>query len=115
MASENPMNTVIAVYRVRPDRREEFLALLSKHYPVLKRLGLVTDDEPIVYSGAEHDGGPIVFEIFTWKNAEAPGIAHQTPDVAKVWEAMGTMTEERDGRPKFFFPHVEKLDLAFAE
>ena len=56
-----------------------------------------------------------MFEIFTWKNAEAPGIAHQTPDVAKVWEAMGTMTEERDGRPKFFFPHVEKLDLAFAE
>ena len=108
-------NTVIAVYRVRSDKQAAFLELLRRHHPVLARLGLATDDEPIVYSGAEQDGGPIVFEIFTWKNAEAPRIAHETPDVAQIWEAMGTMTEEREGRPKFFFPHVEKLELAFAE
>ena len=109
------MSTVIAVYRVRPDKQEPFLELLRRHHPVLVRLGLATDDEPIVYSGSEQDGGPIVFEIFKWKNADAPRIAHETPDVAQIWEAMGSMTEERDGRPKFFFPHVEKLALAFAE
>jgi hypothetical protein len=32
----------------------------------------------------------------------------------KVWEAMGTMVEDRDGRPKFEFPHVAEVDLAGA-
>ena len=55
----------------------------------------------------------MVFEIFNWKNADAPRIAHETPEVGQVWEAMGTMCEERNGRPKFDFPHVERLDLVF--
>ena len=62
-----------------------FLTLLSKHYPVLKRLGLVTDEIPIIYRGVEdRGGGPVVFEVFTWKDAEAPNIAHQTPDVMAI-------------------------------
>jgi hypothetical protein len=31
-----------------------------------------------------------------------------------IWEPMGMFCEERDGRPKFEFPHVELLDVAHA-
>jgi hypothetical protein len=33
----------------------------------------------------------------------------------QIWEAMGSMVEERDGRPKFEFPHVARVDLEFDE
>ena len=108
--------TVIAIYRVRADKEDEFLGLLRKHHPSLHKLGLVTDDKPVVYRGMEDEGGgPIVFEIFSWKDAEAPNTAHQLPEVMKIWEALGTMVEERGGRPKFEFPHVSRLDLASEE
>ncbi len=108
--------TVIAIYRVRADREDDFFGLLRKHHPSLHRLGLVTDDRPIVYRGREEEGGgPIVFEIFSWKDANAPNAAHRLPEVMKIWEAMGTMVEEREGRPKFEFPHVSRLDLSFEE
>ena len=112
MAKTDP-ETVVAIYRVRKERLDAFLTLLRKHYPTLVRAGLVTADEPIVYQGEEQGGGPILFEIFTWKNANAPEVAHQTPEVMQIWEAMGTMVEERGGKPKFEFPHVQKLVFAF--
>jgi hypothetical protein len=111
--SSSPPETVIAIYRVRAEKEQEFFALLRQHYPVLTRLGLVTDEKPIVYRGTERGGGPIVFEVFTWKDGEAPTTAHHSPEVGRIWEAMGTMVEERDGKPKFEFPHVTKLDLTF--
>ncbi len=105
--------TVIAIYRVSAEHEKDFFALLRQHYPTLRRLDLVTDQKPVVYRGEEHDGGPIVFEIFEWKNGAAAGIAHETPEVAKIWEGMGTMVESRDGRPKFEFPHVKLVENAF--
>lgn len=104
--------TVIAIYRVQATKEKEFFALLRKHHPTLTKLDLVTDTEPIVYRGAERDGAPIVFEIFEWKDGQAAHTAHELPEVMQVWEAMGTMVEERDGKPKFEFPHVKKVDLS---
>lgn len=112
MSSASPLTQVVATYRVRLDRKQDFLDLLGKHHPTLLELGLVTKEPPIVYSGEEHGGGPIVFEIFTWVDARAPDTAHQTPEVMRIWEAMGTMCEERDGKPRFDFPHVERIELA---
>ena len=106
--------TVIATYRVQKSKEQAFLELLRKHHPVLVRLGLATEEEPVIYRG-EEDGAPVFYEIFTWVDGMAPRTAHHTPDVAAVWEAMGTLVEERNGRPKFEFPHVEKLELAFSE
>lgn len=107
--------TVIATYRVQPARLDAFLGLVREHYPTLRRLGLVTDDPPVVYRGEERGGGPIVFEIFTWKDGDAAGVAHHTPEVARVWEAMGTMVEDRPTGEKLSFPHVERVDLGLAE
>lgn len=107
-------HTVFATYRVQAAREEAFFELLREHYPTLKRLGLVTDEIPIIYRGTEGDGRPIVFEIFTWTDEKAPKVAHESPEVARVWEAMGTMVEERDGKPMFEFPHVERREISFA-
>ena len=115
MTSTNPQ-TVIAIYRVRADREKEFLALLRRHHPTLRRLGLVTDERPTIYRGAEKEGGaPIIFEIFSWKDAQASSAAHELPEVMQVWEAMGSMAEQRDGRPMFEFPHVSRVDVEFEE
>lgn len=108
--------TVVAIYRVKADRLDAFMDLLRTHHPTLLKAGLVTDERPVVYVGDEKDGGsrmPIVFEIFTWLSREGSRIAHETPEVARIWEAMGTMTEERGGRPQFEFPHVKKAEIAW--
>lgn len=103
--------TVIAIYRVRAEREDDFMTLLKEHHPTLRRLELATEEAPIVYRGEEDGGGPIVFEIFTWVDGQAPETAHQLPDVARIWEAMGTMCKDRDGKPMFEFPHVQRLQL----
>ncbi len=103
--------TVIAIYRVRADQEAAFFAILAKHHPALHGVGLVTDEPPVVYRGEEKDGQPIVFEIFTWKDGDAANTAHQLPEVMAIWEPMGEMCEERGGKPKFEFPHVERVTL----
>lgn len=102
--------TVIATYRVRPDQEQRFLELLNRHHPALYGAGLVTADPPVVYKNVE-GGKPTYFEIFDWVDGDAPGIAHETPEVMAIWEPMGACVEERDGRPKFEFPHVERIAL----
>jgi hypothetical protein len=69
----------------------------------------VTDEPPVIYRGLERDKDPIVFEIFTWKDAEAPGKAHEHPEVMAIWEPMGDCVEDRKTGPKFDFPHVERI------
>ena len=114
MTSSSPLLTVVATYRVIEGRKPDFLALLGQHHPTLLRLGLVTGEPPIVYSGEEQGGGAILFELFTWVDAKGPETAHETPDVMRIWEAMGSMCEERGGKPKFEFPHVERIELPSA-
>ena len=105
--------TVLATYRVRPEKEEEFLLLLRRHYPVLLDYGLVTRTPPLILRGTEGDDRPIIYEIFTWADGDAVEGAHQLSDVADLWKAMGELVEEREGRPRFEFPHVQKLELEF--
>ena len=109
MTSSTDLTTVVATYRVRADKQAEFDRLLLRHYPTLKRLGLVTDEPPVIYRGFERDQQPIVFEIFTWKDPAAPGKAHAHPEVKAIWEPMGACVEDRKTGPRFDFPHVERL------
>ena len=68
-----------------------------------------TPEPATVYRGAERDGRPIVFEIFSWVDADAPDKAHAHPDVLALWERIGQMVEDRDTGPRFDFPHVERI------
>lgn len=102
---------VICLYRVRSGAEPEFTPLLERHWRTLHGLGLVTDDPPQHYRGAEQDGKPLFAEIFAWASEESSGHAHEHPEVMAIWEPMDKLTEARDGRPNMEFPHVRPLKL----
>ena len=95
--------TVICTYRVRADAEEAFRMVLAEHWTTLRELGFVTDECSVVLRDVD---GPTYVEIFTWF-----GRAHEHPDVLTLWERMDPLLEERDGRPKWEFPHYLPQDL----
>jgi hypothetical protein len=109
-------HTNICTYRVKPGARDQFLELLRKHWPTLHKAGLATGTPAVhfeaVPSGSRHDeSGTTFVEIFSWSSAEAPNIAHSTPEIMAVWEPMGGLVEARDGRPAMEFPNFRPLRL----
>ena len=115
--STNPHETgtiVFATYRVQEGKEAEFKELLVRHWPTLRDAGLVTSDPPRFFQGRDESGKWVIVEVFEWKDAAAPGIAHDTPAVMAIWEPMGALVEERLGRPQFEFPHYERFELDLA-
>lgn len=107
---------VICTYRVRKGQEDAFLELLGRHWPTLRKLGLVAGEPSQIYRGEDASGKSFFVEIFTWKDGEeGPRIAESTPEVMAVWEPMGALTEARLGRPSMEFPHVEPVRMAFAK
>jgi hypothetical protein len=106
--------TVICLYRVRAGREDEFHALLRRHWPTLRKLGLATADPARHWQGAEQEGAPLIVEMFEWADESAAESAHQHPEVMAIWEPMDKLTEARGGKPNMEFPHVRPLKLAGA-
>lgn len=103
-------NTVICRFRVDEGYEEEFRDLLKGHWPLLHGLGFVTDDSPEQFRGVDPlDGGPVYFEIFSWKSAEAMNHAHEHVEVSAIWGRMRRCLVERDGFPQWEFSHVESI------
>jgi quinol monooxygenase YgiN len=102
---------VFALYRPHEGKDVELRKLIKKHIPTLRRLELVTERVPIL---VKSKNGTYI-EIFEWKSAESSAQAHQHPELAQVWEAMGQIAdlpaleslEEIQGS----FPHFEPIDL----
>jgi hypothetical protein len=82
--------------------------LLSRHWRTLRELDFVTDEESLVFRG--HDGGLTYVEVFTWVEGGFDQ-AHEHPAVLAIWEAMEPLLEERDGLPRWEFPHYERVAL----
>jgi hypothetical protein len=102
--------TSVARYRVKPDRVEDFLEVMDRHWVTLRELELVTDREVEVYLGPERGSGrPIVIEIFDWVDEDASDRAHTHPSVSVVWESMGPLCEPRDGGGPFEFLNLRRL------
>ncbi|HXD33917.1 MAG TPA: hypothetical protein VN643_22550 [Pyrinomonadaceae bacterium] len=81
-------------YRPKKGKEEELFTLVKKHWPMLKGIGLVTNDPAKVYRATDKRSGAVYFiEIFSWRDEKAPDIAHQTPEVMSVWETMGPVLE----------------------
>ena len=106
--SDMANETVICTYRVRPDAEDEFAELLRRHWATLHGLGFVTDDESLVFRQYDE---PIYVEIFTWVEGGF-GRAHQHPDVLAIWEPMEPLLEDRDGQPKWAFPHYRRVEFS---
>ena len=108
MEKSNPVR-MLCTYRIKDGKEAGFLSLLAKHWPTLHSVGLATDDAARVLRAKEKSGKTVFIEMFSWRNAEAPGIAHQTPEVMSVWEPMGALTDEMN-----FWP-IEDVAINFAE
>ena len=102
---------VIALYRPHPGKDAELRKLIAQHLPVLRKLELVTDRAPIIMKAKD---GTFI-EIFEGRTAESADLAHQLPEVAQVWEAMGKIADfpkiadlEETQEP---FPHFEPVRI----
>src|SRR5262252_8420638 len=67
-----PPETVHVTYHVRPGKLEEFLGVLRQHHPACRKLGLVFAEPHLILSGKEESDKPVVIEILTWKDSDAP-------------------------------------------
>jgi hypothetical protein len=102
---------VFALYRPHEGKGAELLKAVAMHYPVLRKLELITDRAPVV---ARAKDGSIV-EVFEWVSEEAARKAHEHPEIAAVWESMGKVGDvaalsslPEAQRP---FPHFEPVEL----
>jgi hypothetical protein len=100
--------TVVCTYRVRPEAEDRFVELLNRHWRTLHELGFVTDEESLVLRGTED--GLTYLEVFTWVEGGFER-AHEHPDVIAIWEPMEPLLEERDGQPRWDFPHYQRVAL----
>lgn len=101
MLSDMAKETVICTYRVRAGEEDAFRDLLREHWRTLRALEFVTDDAPSVFRAVDE---PTFVEIFTWVEGGFAR-AHEHPDVLRIWERMDPLLEDRNGRPKWEFPH----------
>ena len=94
MSKPTPV-TMLVTYKPKKGKEEELLPLVQKHLPVLQRIGLATAEPAKVWKATNKRTGEVSFvELFQWKDDQAAGIAHQTPEVMAVWEPMGPILEE---------------------
>ena len=108
-------HTNICTYRVKPGARDAFVELLRRHWPTLHEAGLVTDTPAAVFEACvggdnrDNETGTTFVEIFSWSRPDASQLAHDLPAVMAVWEPMGGLVEDRDGRPGMEFPGYRPL------
>ena len=101
---------VVCTYRVQIGREQDFIALLGRHWPTLRKLGLVHEQPRLELQGRDTDTTSCFVEIFAWKDRGFE-VAHKHPEVLALWEPMEQMCEARDGRPATEFPHYSVLAL----
>ncbi len=99
--------TTICTYRVRPDHEQQFRLLLARHWSTLHALGFVTNPDPFIFRSVNEP--PTYVEIFTWVDQGADE-AHEHPDVLEIWERMEPLLEDRQGLPRWEFPHYVPWD-----
>jgi hypothetical protein len=71
----------IAVYKPKPHRDTEVLALVRRHSALLEAKGLITRREPIVMRA----GDGTILEVFEWRSRDAIAEAHAHPAVLALW------------------------------
>jgi hypothetical protein len=87
--------TNLVTYLAKPGKEAELLALVKKHEPALRKVGLVTDEPFRVWKAFDiRKKRALIVEYFVWKDGNASDVAHQTPEVMAVWEPMGPVLEE---------------------
>src|SRR4051812_23071984 len=91
-AKSGPVD-VLCIYRVKPGKEAEFVKLLEKHEPALKRAGLSSGKAPTIWKSESREGKTVFIELMQWKDGNASAAAHQMPEVMAVWEPMGNFLD----------------------
>jgi hypothetical protein len=94
MSKQNPVNMLVSYYP-KKGQDQVLLDLVKKHWPVLSKAGLVTDEAAQIWRATDKRSGETYFvEKFQWATPESSDVAHQTPEVMAVWEPMGPILEK---------------------
>jgi hypothetical protein len=108
-AAAGPPETVHVTYHVQPGKLDEFLTVLKEHYPACRKLGLVLAEPHVILSGKEDGGKPVVIEILTWKDSDAPdSVPDHHPEVKKIWDRLNALVEKRSDKPGI---EIDEMDL----
>ncbi len=107
-AAAGPPETVHVSYHVQPGKLDEFLKALKEHFPACRKDGLVLESPHLILSGKEDGGKPVVVEILTWRDGDAPdNVAEKNPDVLAIWNRLNALVEKRGGKPGIEIDQVE--------
>jgi hypothetical protein len=107
-AAAGPPETVHVTYHVQSGKLNEFLAVLGEHYPAGRKLGMVLAEPHLILAGKEDGGHPVVIEILTWRDADAPdNVAKKYPSVQAIWDRLNALVEKRDGKPAIDIDEME--------
>lgn len=106
--AEGPPETVHVTYHVQEGKLDEFLAVLKQHFPACRKDGLVHAEPHLILSGKEDGGKPVVIEILTWNDGDAPdSVPEHHPAVKKIWDGLNSFTEKRGGKPAI---EIDEMD-----
>src|SRR6266404_8420960 len=104
-----PPETVHVTYHVRPGKLEEFLSVLKQHHPACRKLGLVLAEPHLILSGKEDGDKPVVVEILTWIDSDAPdSVPKHHPEVKKIWDQLNALVEKRGEKPGI---EIDEMDI----
>lgn len=85
---------VLVIYRLKSGAEEAFRPLLKAHWPTLDAHGLVSKQKPQIWRTSSRDGKSVAYvELMQWKDESSSNVAHQTPEVMRIWEPMGPLLE----------------------
>jgi hypothetical protein len=101
---------VVCTYRVKAGCERDFIGFLTRHWPTLRKLGLVHELPRMALQGRDTDKTSCFVEVFAWKDRGFE-VAHKHPEVLALWEPMEQMCEARNGLPATEFPHYTDLTL----
>lgn len=87
---------MLCIYKLKKGKEDAFLPLLKAHWPTLSQVGLAGPAPVKIWRGENKKGEVTYIETFQWKDEDAPRVAHQTPEVMKVWEPMGPLLADMD-------------------
>ena len=109
VTAAGPPETVHVTYHVRPGKLEEFLGVLKQHHPACRKLGLVLAEPHLILSGKEDGDKPVVVEILTWIDSDAPdSVPKHHPEVKKIWDQLNALVEKRGEKPGI---EIEEMDI----
>ena len=106
-----PPETVHVTYHVQPGKLDEFLRVLKQHHPACLKLRLVYAQPHMILSGKEEGDKPVVIEILTWVDGDAPdSVPDHHPEVKKIWDGLNSLVEKRAGKPGIEIDEMELVN-----